>query len=338
MTGNYDTLVKLSALGIYMYAGKRANGFSLAEKESNTFIGKYDNNIRFEIDDSQSCLLSDGLKRYESGEQIKVKDLLHHPDLYTNYPVIANLNVRKTEDESASFVLSDSNIEIGCKTKNMRGSILHEIQHAIQTIEGFEAGANARLIYTNLSLDKFKEVGVKKGGDLDINTKIELSNEANRRYKNTVGEIEARDTSSRMHLTKEDRKAVSPYSEENIPANESFKSASMGGVQIFVAISKLRIKQMVDSFTPENLNPNNIVKEAKENKMMDEKQSANPKSENASSSISFENKFDSDFFNINAVAFKSNDQKHTLPSQLESLVKGNSEIKIEKNNTLKIKT
>ena len=59
-------------------------------------------------------------------------------------------------------------------------TLLHEIQHAIQEIEGFNPGANKR----------------DAGGFFN--------------YQNTLGEIEARDTEDRKNLTEDERRAKTP--------------------------------------------------------------------------------------------------------------------------------
>ena len=116
----------------------------------------------------------------------KLGDLIEHEDLFAAYPELTEVWVyfsKETEDTSSyhpgfnEIVLPFS---YKLQPKKLKEALLHEIQHAVQEIEGFSMGSNPR----------------------------EAGNYEN--YRKTVGEIEARDSASRANLDAEQRKNTRP--------------------------------------------------------------------------------------------------------------------------------
>lgn len=146
--------------------------------------------------------LKDGLlskeqydKLVEAAERDRNKDynigklpvFLNAPRLYEAYPQLKNTTLifKKlsgvqgyTDAESNLIVLDPAGLRDAGQT--VREGLAHEIQHLIQHIEGFVSGSNP------------KEAG---------------SYEA---YRNTGGEIEARDVESRLRMTPEERRSIMP--------------------------------------------------------------------------------------------------------------------------------
>lgn len=113
------------------------------------FKGK-DNFWRHEISDSGAKLISDApIGSYKA----TMEDVLDHPELYKAYPEFKNIEVVPLPVESiASGVLGYADMskgkfgEIALKEgidfNKARSIILHELQHAIQTKEGFARGGS----------------------------------------------------------------------------------------------------------------------------------------------------------------------------------------------------
>lgn len=131
-------------------------------------------------------------------------DYLVHDDLYSNYPFLKKIKVKKidnNEDKNGYFNTKTREIGVADSLFSeytedlLKETLLHEIQHAIQHYEHFAGGA---------TIDTWKDVDIKDNGrngkNIDDFTK----------YKMTAGEIEARDAAERRSLTKEERRKKMP--------------------------------------------------------------------------------------------------------------------------------
>ena len=210
-------------------------------------------------------------------------DIIQHDVLFKNYPQLAEVTVKIGELDglngaNGAYVVNGSEIRIDedlfkdeYRTAKRDGTLVHEIQHAIQDIEEFAKGANldtlsvatdrtkakataASYRYEAASdnlLDALEEAGYfdKYGDDIDIASEDELArikneyedsdpeieklvgefekqqkqyDEANGKsrelrnmstkdfYKYAAGEVEARDSASRLKYDSEERRANRP--------------------------------------------------------------------------------------------------------------------------------
>ncbi len=100
-----------------------------------------DNKWRYEIPDGKITLRESGT--------FKLSDVYDSKDLYKAYPQLKDMKVevdiRPQGAVSAWFIPSDKSIEINAKPdSNVTSLLVHEIQHAIQFIEGFATGGDMR--------------------------------------------------------------------------------------------------------------------------------------------------------------------------------------------------
>lgn len=138
-----------------MFAGMKAKGAPLgqlqaAQKLLDAGISPQDvfhqtgmtsgpgNLARYEIDDSGAKLNSLG-----DGRIVPLSSVLDHPELYKAYPNLADMkvtakNLGNTYGQFTSYLgnPSLSRIDINPYTPGIRGTLLHEVQHAIQAQEG----------------------------------------------------------------------------------------------------------------------------------------------------------------------------------------------------------
>lgn len=188
------------------------------------FPGKYDGKLRFEISDNQAAYRERigaytkvknwlyGKLSDESMEGtmvgIPLRQILDFPELYEAYPQIKKIKVDLEERSGAAFLPESNTIALSLDdTPAKRLSyLLHELQHWIQTHEGFAKGASP------------------KGFGF-------ISKQAFDEYQRTAGEIEARDIQSRKDLTPEQRAATEPYSSENIAPEDAIVLFGNQGVQ-----------------------------------------------------------------------------------------------------------
>ncbi|DAB40300.1 MAG TPA: hypothetical protein CFH81_08885 [Sulfurovum sp. UBA12169] len=125
-----------------------------------------DGKWRFEVDDSGAKMLSkaelDALAKDDPYEMIEIplSQIFKHDKLFEQYPKLKDINVNweyskakgleKPENvyHGASFNHKENLIIIGngLNDKDIKSSILHEVQHAVQGIEDFARGGNPQSI------------------------------------------------------------------------------------------------------------------------------------------------------------------------------------------------
>ena len=103
----------------------------------------YDGKWRFEIDDSKMHFIN---HREESRRTWKLDELIRHDALFAAYPELRDytvLNFGISDDVEAAFYpgLNRITLDPRLSRAEKRAALIHEIQHAIQLIEGFTAGA-----------------------------------------------------------------------------------------------------------------------------------------------------------------------------------------------------
>jgi hypothetical protein len=112
-------------------------------------------------------------------------ELLDHPTLFSLYPQLREIKVSAVppvRGQHGAFYGDRATIEISALLENatqIKSVLLHEVQHAIQYMEGFSVGAN------------FWSVGEYK-------------------YRRSAGEIESRDVQNRLRLDEFSRQDVPP--------------------------------------------------------------------------------------------------------------------------------
>jgi len=82
----------------------------------------------------------------------KAPDFVNHPELFAAYPELSNYVFRQLEPTNSQFYASENvngyfspggqRITINSNAPNKRSTALHELQHAIQEIEGWQDGAS----------------------------------------------------------------------------------------------------------------------------------------------------------------------------------------------------
>lgn len=157
------------------------------------------------------------IKEYETLK--KLSDFVYHPELFKSYPQLKEVNFYFDTISAKGAFYPDSNaivINPTLSQAEQRESVIHEIQHAIQHIEGFADGS---------TMAQWQ----KNGAD---------SFTAYNNYINTAGEIEARDTASRINLNSEQRKNTRPdIDRKDVVFAESDNKFSVEGVKFSIRLS-----------------------------------------------------------------------------------------------------
>lgn len=182
-TSNRGTFSKDNPDIYYQFAGEKAKTAALDDlyyaqlmeqdgeskekilRDTGWFKGA-DGKWRFEISDKNAIIKESGLQELNKGNSVKLEDILDHKDLYKAYPTLANIEVKIDESlagtSTGAYVngasAEDMTIYVrpGEAEDSFRKILLHEIQHDIQTIEGFARGGNESTV-SNDFLEKRNE-------------------------------------------------------------------------------------------------------------------------------------------------------------------------------------
>lgn len=202
---------------------------------------------RFEIDDSASKFFPENLK----GGQKLLGDVLAHKELFEAYPELKSVKVREAPSlgNGASYDQQLNLIQIGSQVLNDKGILMHEVQHAIQSIEGFakggtpgKSGKDFQLKYEQdireLRPEMLNLSGKERSGEflsakeqsrLDYLKEVfqkyakyarAADDQARENYKALAGEVEARNTQHRVDLTAEERLRFNPVDSEDFSRAE----------------------------------------------------------------------------------------------------------------------
>ena len=179
------------------------------------------------------------VKRYEDDmlwNGGKLSEVIDAPELFKAYPQLKDVLI----DTDAIMNDMPSNGEYNSKTntitihadelKYMNGILNHEIQHAIQDIEGFAKGGSPILVRGEVK-KRFDEVTKQikqlraEGKEDEAKALIEKNrglynayqkNDDYNSYKSLAGEVEARNVSARLNMTPEERRKSLAESTEDV--------------------------------------------------------------------------------------------------------------------------
>lgn len=179
------------------------------------------------------------VKRYEDDmlwNGGKLSEVIDAPELFKAYPQLKDVRIE------TDAIMNDmpSNGEYNSKTntitihadelKYMNSILNHEIQHAIQDIEGFAKGGSPRLVRGEVK-KRFDEVTKQikqlraEGKEDEAKALIEKNrglynayqkNDDYNSYKSLAGEVEARNVSARLNMTPEERRKSLAESTEDV--------------------------------------------------------------------------------------------------------------------------
>lgn len=225
----------------------------LAKKFKPQFSSLMDQKPRMEIDDSKSRILTGKLDTissrdgtvYTEGIHQPLSKLFHHPELYANYPELAEYPTRIaitpgmkgssggfSEGKWGSISVHAGDLEEAKKT------LLHEIQHAIQEKEGFARGGDTQQILRQRvqGINEWLEAKKKSTDPEEIAAIDELlkkfQEDPYKTYLRLAGEIESRDVAARAGLSAEQRLSTPHYSPQGIPLDDVItRYRAMGAAQ-----------------------------------------------------------------------------------------------------------
>ena len=116
-----------------------------------------DGKLRFEIDDRAATVVDVPM----SDMTMRLEDYLDHPELYELYPSMRGIPVdfKRPDDMSGvrgSFSPYNQRITLAMNDPDqMRSTLLHEAQHAVQDREGFSGGSSTQYDYSRKQASDF---------------------------------------------------------------------------------------------------------------------------------------------------------------------------------------
>ncbi len=241
-----------------------------------------DNKWRYEIDDSHMEFKTELLE----GRIGALAKFIKHKELFEAYPQLKDIeiSVKNLGKNNGQYIRGDdfnqARIEINPLNKQKNETLIHEIQHAIQDIEGFAKGGSAdfELIKYKKKAKSFdkqverfndllvKAVGTPEYSDImdkkmslvtdgleeKLNDPIALMEKAHTDYKRLLGEVEARDAATRKDLTPKQRRLMPPYVTEGI-AEEDMIVRTGDGVMFSVSDTTEKLKEKVGKLFTDDL-------------------------------------------------------------------------------------
>ena len=190
-----------------------------------------DENIRFRDDFAKRGLTEENKFQYPPAKPLP--EALSAPELTTAYPEVQSLsvNARKLPDwvpESSSSggelaTMSNRPVGIFAYNKTEAGALdtaAHELQHVVQKLEGFAPGGIPNQFYRQVE-QSFKDSDPQKWAALSAKERTSIVEaEAFRRYRNLMGEAEARATAVRRNLPWLERRQRFPGLDYDVPIGE----------------------------------------------------------------------------------------------------------------------
>ena len=173
-----------------------------------------------------------------------VEEVMRHPELFEAYPQLKGNQVMllpATSKNNASYSPTERIIRVNpnLTADQATSSMLHELQHGVQEIEGFNKGTDAAVILKNLQkqqddidtrLTEANRALSKAVGTDQYDTLMKARDAIGKEYRNLVGtdirgifgkamdeyksyggEAEARLAQTRQRLTNEERKRIYPF-------------------------------------------------------------------------------------------------------------------------------
>ena len=133
------------------YGGPTGKGFSEAKANKLTFRAQ-DGKERYYIPDEKSTINKEAMDKIMVGDRVPITQIYDNPELFKAYPQLkATTFSFDPMDDGGSFDGETLHISMAKKGRDSRakvGSLIaHEMQHAIQAIEGFANGSNPEAHY-----------------------------------------------------------------------------------------------------------------------------------------------------------------------------------------------
>lgn len=260
ITDNLDTAKRMLAEGRDMLDIKKATGWEYDEGDKHWKTETADAAASSNIEELINNVDLSNLNETFNDGDITLDDLLEDgrlkEELFAAYPILRHWIV-SPQTYSPSEGRGKTSIEDGKIVTNLvrggdgfarkashrevRGNLIHEIQHVIQYVEGFAAGAapGKRLNEINNRIKEIDDAIVDAAingtpfSDLE-DERYRLASEAKEivdKYESYAGEVESRNAERRADMTLEDRLSSTLSSTEDVSGEKSYSFDYSGTMQ-----------------------------------------------------------------------------------------------------------
>ena len=141
-------------------------------------------------------------------------DVLDHPELFEAYPILQQVRVNPkpaAADQGGAAFSKRANqpprIEFNPNSNSAKTDLLHEVQHAVQWLEGFAKGGTSAQMRTSPEFAQMKQATGGKVSDDGIAAHL---------YRRLAGEVESRLIENRADLTPDFLRTVYPPDVEDV--------------------------------------------------------------------------------------------------------------------------
>ncbi len=237
-----------------------------------------DGEWRYEISDKDMDFRVEGFAKNPK----TLGDYLKHDELFNAYPELRNLPVNFADtvdgDSTLNGIYNSKKKEITLKSgrtkEQTEATLIHEVQHAVQNIEGFARGASkkegAALLfnetYNNVKenrefnslqtpeekVDFIIRIAEKAGGK----SYAELSRDM---YASVYGEVEARATAARKNLTKEQLREKQYFNDGVVLEDKGTKRAYIDNL-VELGYTKRKANEMANGGVLNGIQQENAAK------------------------------------------------------------------------------
>ena len=199
--------------------------------ETGWFTGA-DGKWRFEIPDNGASFAL----RDSGGREMPLHSSLAHPQLFDAYPQLSDTpTVVKQAPARGGHYLSiepgDGAMELRAPDHWQGRSVaLHESQHGVQNLEGFDRGGNSMGLKPNtpawdiyMERRAVMEQSARENGMPSIPAWIDVEAQksaAQEAYRRMAGEVEARNVQTRMDMQPWERRATPPWETKDVPRDQ----------------------------------------------------------------------------------------------------------------------
>lgn len=224
-----------------LLAGPEALGY----RQTGSFSSLADRKPRFEIPDNKAVLKKGkALVASYQGAEVKLGQIFQHDELYRNYPQLKDISVKRENlgvGTNGMYDAKTNTIYLNDAVDYLddRSTLLHEVQHIIQKIEGFARGGSPEQFDDLSKNENIKELFNKqweyvsklpkdspqwKSANEELQKLSKMLDTPHKQYQRLAGEIEARAVQQRQKFTPAQRKALDPYAGQGIPLKDQIVS------------------------------------------------------------------------------------------------------------------
>lgn len=181
-----------------------------------------DGKWRFEIDDSAMKLAPPVENALANGGRVNTTLAagVEHPELYAAYPPGGMQFIAEQGARNDAYAAPG---QIYLKTRDAaqgRSITLHELQHPVQSLEGWAVGGSPKMFSRELP-----DGGYDNGFAA---------------YKRLAGEVEARNVQARAGMTAEERRAIPPWYTEDVPRGQQIVWSGNGQNALAMSVEDVK--------------------------------------------------------------------------------------------------